>query len=373
MIRDYLYDRIPLILLFYGNSFLIILVAVLTIYFADTDSVATNMIYLLVLTTFFLLIGLVIDFMRRRALLKRIAKMKNQPYISDEARKLSVTPAPNNETAHLLTLIQRAEDHFEQQIETYDAERRQHDVFINQWVHHMKTPMSVISLLTQEGKNQFNDASVKELLNDIHDENDRFRHGLELMLHLARLDHFSLDLHAEQVDLHLIVRDVINEEKRQFIRKKLYPEVTIVADEPTVYSDSKWLRVILHQLLLNALRYSHANEGNKIHFHVSRAGENTTLFVQDHGIGIPAHDTPRIFEPFYTGDNGRKNSESTGMGLYLARTIASKLGHSLTAESTEGEGTTMRLEFQTKTLQVCKIRCKKNRWEAVCSSPILHI
>ncbi|WP_373901182.1 hypothetical protein [Geomicrobium sp. JCM 19037] len=38
------------------------------------------------------------------------------------------------------------------------------------------------------------------------------------------------------------------------------------------------------------------------------------------------------------------------MGLYLARTIASKLGHSLTAESTEGEGTTMRLEFQTKTL-----------------------
>ena len=63
---------------------------------------------------------------------------------------------------------------------------------------------------------------------------------------------------------------------------------------------------------------------------------NVTLYVQDEGIGIPKSDLSRVTNPFFTGENGRKTGESTGMGLYLAKEICEKLGHELKIESEVG-------------------------------------
>lgn len=90
------------------------------------------------------------------------------------------------------------------------------------------------------------------------------------MLHLARLDHFALDMKAEEVDLVTLWRELVNEEKRQFIRRKLFPEIQVQTDETIVSSDRKWLRVIFHQLLLNALRYSRQGHGDRITIHIRK-------------------------------------------------------------------------------------------------------
>ncbi len=52
--------------------------------------------------------------------------------------------------------------------------------------------------------------------------------------------------------------------------------------------------------------------------------------IKDEGIGIPKSDISRVTKAFFTGENGRKTGESTGMGLYLANEICGKLGHELT-------------------------------------------
>ena len=52
-----------------------------------------------------------------------------------------------------------------------------------------------------------------------------------------------------------------------------------------------------------------------------------------------------MFNKFYTGENGRKYRESTGMGLYLVKEVADKLEHRIELESTIGEGTTIRIIF----------------------------
>ncbi|MGE7828242.1 ATP-binding protein [Paenibacillus sp. NPDC093718] len=69
------------------------------------------------------------------------------------------------------------------------------------------------------------------------------------------------------------------------------------------------------------------------------------LFIQDTGIGILAEDLGRIFDKGYTGSNGRKNTSSTGMGLYLANQMAIKLGHSLAVKSEEGQYTELAIIF----------------------------
>ena len=67
--------------------------------------------------------------------------------------------------------------------------------------------------------------------------------------------------------------------------------------------------------------------------------------MQDFGVGIPVVDVKRIFNKFYTGENGRKYRESTGMGLYLVKEVAERLEHRLELESKVGVGTTVRIIF----------------------------
>ena len=68
--------------------------------------------------------------------------------------------------------------------------------------------------------------------------------------------------------------------------------------------------------------------------------------MADNGIGIPPEDLGRVFDPFFTGLNGRAFPQATGMGLYLAREVCHRLGHTISLESAPGKGTTARLRFQ---------------------------
>ena len=72
------------------------------------------------------------------------------------------------------------------------------------------------------------------------------------------------------------------------------------------------------------------------------------LTLEDNCIGIPAHELPRIFDRGFTGSNGRSRGGSTGMGLYLARRLATALEIELRAASEEGKGTRMTLLFPAR-------------------------
>ncbi|QQK74833.1 sensor histidine kinase [Salicibibacter cibarius] len=351
MIRHYLADR-ALFILFYGvNTVAIALVAYLSLLFAGLEQPWNAFAYMGLLSLFFLLVGLAIDYARKRPLLKKITDMaKRNPLPLETAHELEAMRVPSREASLFIGMLRRYQERYREELDHYKSMQEQHQVFVTQWVHHMKTPVSVISLLTQQGKQQLEDRRSKTFLDEINDENDRFRHGLELMLHLARLDHFAVDFVADEVDVVALLRELVNEEKRQFIRRNLFPEILVDNENLLVYSDQKWLRVVFHQLLLNALRYSRQGKGDRVTIAIFKEGDATLVEIQDRGIGIPAHDLPNIFSPFFTGDNGREKTESTGMGLYLSRMIADHLGHSLYAHSRVGEGTTMTVRFSSRTL-----------------------
>ena len=74
--------------------------------------------------------------------------------------------------------------------------------------------------------------------------------------------------------------------------------------------------------------------------------ENTvSLSVEDNGCGIRESEMGRIFSKGFTGSNGRKNRESTGMGLYICRKLCERLGMSIRAESVWGEYTRVVFEI----------------------------
>lgn len=70
------------------------------------------------------------------------------------------------------------------------------------------------------------------------------------------------------------------------------------------------------------------------------------LSIKDEGVGIPEEDISRVFNPFFTGSNGREFSESTGMGMYLSKLVCDKLGHKISIESVKGKWTNVSIFFR---------------------------
>lgn len=281
-----------------------------------------------------LLVGyLVFRYIANRSFYTRL----EQPHASMEPFEEPFSGEPSQTPlAEALQQVLRSQfRHYTTDLHNYKHKIESHIQFVNQWAHQMKTPISVIHLILQKKDDPDSTA--------IGDELDRLKKGLDLVLYTARLDTFERDFYVETLQLEQIVRSCASEQKRLFIRRRIFPSIDVEADL-SVTSDEKWLSFILSQLITNAVRYTPSEQG-KIYFKGYRQDQDVILEIRDEGIGIPASDLPRVFDPYFTGENGRRYQESTGMGLYLVKQICSKLGHDLIIDSSVGEGTAVRITF----------------------------
>ncbi|MCE0452796.1 MULTISPECIES: sensor histidine kinase [Brevibacillus] len=325
----------------FAAFFLVQLILLIMIFAMDGYWNESLMIYVMFLSVFFAGAFLAIRYLSHRTIYQRLSK----PVESLE--ELTQTYGNSPLCRAMDDISQEQYRLYKEQLHAYENKQRDHTTFIQQWVHQMKTPISVIHLLLQN-----EDDPTAE---SVREEVDRIKRGLETVLYIARLDRFEQDFLIEPVTLRSLVQNVLAENKRLFIRNQVYPEVK-VDENWRVESDDKWLAFVLNQLLTNAVRYS-AGKSNKVTIRAYERGAHAILEVQDYGIGIPAEDIRRVFKPYFTGENGRKYPESTGMGLYLVKEICGRLHHGVEMESEVGEGTTVRIVLSAvvPTLQESKV------------------
>jgi len=203
----------------------------------------------------------------------------------------------------------------------------------------MKTPLSVIEL-TAQNLDEPESSNIRE-------ETERMKTGLNTVLYMARLRTIEQDFRIKPVCLENVIHEINQENKRFFIRNEVYPKLEQERKGITVESDEKWLLFILTQLIQNAVKYSTGKTKQIIISLYERNGE-AICDVRDFGIGIPLEDRKRLFQAFFTGENGRKYRESTGMGLFLVKEVTDYLGHAVEVESIVGEGTTFRVIFSAE-------------------------
>ncbi|MBP1761032.1 MAG: putative two-component sensor histidine kinase, partial [Firmicutes bacterium] len=164
---------------------------------------------------------------------------------------------------------------------------------------------------------------------------------VEQVLYYSKIDDFSKDYFVQELELQSIVNQVIKKHARTFIHKNIRIETD--STDMEVMSDKKWLLFILDQIISNSLKYT--DQGGKIKIHAERDEREKRLIIMDNGIGIRPEDIDRVFDRGFTGFNGREFSKSTGIGLYLARRLARKLGHDISVESVYGEYTCLTIHF----------------------------
>ncbi|MGG3451094.1 sensor histidine kinase [Domibacillus aminovorans] len=317
-------EQLPLIFIYFFQLFVISFV-----YWLDGYRDVKMTLYASLLSSVLLIGYLAFRYMTNRSFYHRLEK----PLISmeDFTNEAQQTPLADGLQQLLISQFR----HYRADINNYKHKLNGHIQFINQWVHQMKTPLSVIHLMIQD--------EDEPRCIAIGDELDRLKKGLEMVLYTARLDTFEQDFYVETIHLETVIRSVTSNQKRLFIRKRVFPSIQIDGNL-TITSDEKWLSFLLTQIITNAVRYT-IEENRKIYFHSYKHGADTIVEIQDEGVGIPRSDLPRVFDPYFTGENGRNFQESTGMGLYLVKQICEKLGHRIEIESTVHQGTTVRIIF----------------------------
>lgn len=219
-----------------------------------------------------------------------------------------------------------------EQIGEVKQERKEYREYIEQWIHEIKTPLTAIQLLCENNRSE----PTREILGEL----EKVSRYVEQTLYYARSGHTEKDYSIKPVCVEQVIHQAVTDNKYLLLKNQV--TIQIEAFPCTVYSDEKWLRFLLNQLIVNAVKYK--DKDPVLKFCGKEDGARICLLVEDNGIGICPEDLPRIFEKGFTGKNGRKSGGSTGLGLYLCKCLCRKLGMEIQAEPLE-KGTRMILSF----------------------------
>ena len=268
--KQYWKDKIPLFLI---NIVCMVLLSVFLLFVGNNvDSIAV----ILIIWTMLLAGVLTFTYHQRKRRLNKLVKMAEgleEKYLLSE-----MLPEPEHaEEQVYFQLLKMASKSMLEQIGTVARERREYREYIEQWIHEIKTPITAMKLLCENHKEPFTREMMREL-----EKTNRFT---EQALYYARSEYTEKDYSVQEIRLFDVVHQAIADNKYLLLQNQVALETE--ESELTVYSDDKWLRFILDQLIVNAVKYS--REHPVLHFYTKVQGDQIFLFVEDHGIGICAN------------------------------------------------------------------------------------
>ncbi len=275
------------------------------------------------------------DLLRQRACLREWETIwggLDRKYLFAEC----VPPPKGLYERRLLDLTRRAGRAMTGAVSDAEASQREYREYVEQWVHEIKAPITAARLICRDLDGETRRKLTAELA--------QVEAHVERALFYARAESPEQDCLLRQVKLEQIAVQAIENHRSLLIQNGVQVETEGL--DAAVYTDEKWVVFILGQLLQNAARYR--REAPVITISARPLGKQVRLTVSDNGIGIPAHELPRVFDRGFTGSNGRSRGGSTGMGLYLCRKLSGFLELGLDIASEEGKRTTVTLTFPAK-------------------------
>jgi len=258
----------------------------------------------------------------------------------------------SEDEVELIALLGRLVATAVQNIRAYEAERRRVEElaqlsqlradFVSLVSHELRSPMAAVigAARTLQDRWRMLTAEQREsFLALIGDETARLAELVGDVLDTSRIEAGTFSYRFEEVDLGRVVAEAIE------TAVLAQQEVPVVASGhgalPAIRGDRTRLRQVLGNLIENAVKYS--PEGGEVRVSAAAANGEVRIAVRDAGPGIPRDHQARIFEKFGRVDVPGASKPGTGLGLFIARSIAEAHGGSLDVSSGAEPGSTFTL------------------------------
>lgn len=280
-----------------------------------------------------LLLALVVGYLVARALARRVKRLERaaeqvaagnfeHPIPVDSPDELGQLAVAFNQMQHQLAQLSSAREKF-----------------IATASHELRTPIfslgGFVELLEDE---ELDEETRKRFLDQVRAQIERLRKLSVDLLDLSKLESGSLELREEQVDVGELTRSVSGEFEPALAQHDSHLEVRLASRQMEAHCDPVRVAQIVRILIDNAL--THTQPGSRIVLTAGRSNGHVRLSVRDDGQGISPEALPRVFEPFYTGDD----VQGSGLGLAIASELAERMQGHLSVASRPGE-TTFTLEI----------------------------
>lgn len=304
-----------------------------------------DLVYAAVLDAILLLITVLVGFFRYSSKVKALSNALKLP-VEEQAQLPEATDDVEILYHRLLENQSIARSESESSAAIRQSQMRD---YYSMWVHQIKTPISAMKLLLEVEREELgqlicDDEQSQYLLSDnmdsFEDELFRIEEYVSMALQYQRVSSTENDFVLEKVSVDGVIRDTIKKYAKIMIRRHIGINYSGTGQE--VYTDGKWLAFMLEQILSNAIKYT---PQGVVTIETAEEKDRFFITIKDTGIGIKAEDLPRVFEKGYTGYNGHADKKATGIGLYLCRQMADKLGHTIRMESEIGKGTKVWIGF----------------------------
>lgn len=214
------------------------------------------------------------------------------------------------------------------------------DYFFYAISHDLRSPLtSVLGLIElmklEEDPKQINNyLELQE--SSIHKMND----FIFDIIHIAKNARQKVE--SEKIGFQTLVNDILKQNEFTENSDKIEKVVEIKEDIP-FHSDPKRLKIILNNLISNAIHYSNTTKSNPaIQINIQTTSKKAFIRIWDNGIGIPEEFQKKVFEMFFRGTDTKPG---TGLGLYMVHEIVLKLGGSILLKSELGNYTEFAIEI----------------------------
>ena len=274
-------------------------------------------------------------------------KARERIWIAETARLVRDSegaPLYYEGTVQDITERKRAEQELRQTKEAAEAANRTKSEFLATMSHELRTPLNIImgytDLLCEEEFGLL-EPKQKEVLGRVDQKARELYELITAVLDLAAMETGRAQARNSQVQMATMFQELKNEFYELQERSGLTWGWRSDAELPAICSDAGKLKVVLKNLISNAVKFT--NSGS-ITVAARGCDGGIEISVTDTGIGMPPEALQAIFEPFYQldGSNARRY-EGTGLGLHIVKRLLDLLGGSVTVESEVGRGSTFRV------------------------------
>lgn len=243
-------------------------------------------------------------------------------------------------TARVISDLQLVEKQLHNQNEELENTNKELDRFVYSASHDLSAPLKSILGLVTISKMDASPQSSNLYLNEIE------KSVLKLDSFIAEILDYSRnkrqEVLAEQVKLRELCQEILDNLKytEDFANVKID---LLDLDVNTIQQDKVRMKIILSNLISNAIKFQKRIPGHTQTIKISsqRESKNTMIHVEDNGEGIRPELSPKIFEMFFRASDRSKGS---GLGLYIAKESAQKIGAKISMKSEYGKGSKFTVE-----------------------------